>query len=41
MTIATFLDPKWPVCPEEFLEKQYGFHEPIDPFHCAKFLKNC
>ena len=37
-----FLDPKWPICPEQIFfgtNHYYYFQLPIGPFHCAKFKK--
>ena len=37
-----FLDPKWPICPEQHFfgtNLYYYFHLPIGPFHCPKFKK--
>ena len=38
-----FLGPTWPICPEQnffVTNHYYYFHQPISPFHCAKFNKN-
>ena len=39
---ASFLDPKWSICPNNFFLGNYYYHShlPISPFHYAKFKKN-
>ena len=39
-----FLDPKWPICPEQIffgINHYYYFHLPVGPFHYTKFIENC
>ena len=39
---ASFLDPKWSICPNNFFWGNYYYHShlPISLFYCAKFKKN-